>query len=489
MMGLIMTTWASEMIGEVALGDERLNRRWASLVEAFAEHPAESIPEACGSWAATQAAYRFFDNGAVRPEQLILALAAATAKRSAGLPLLLAVQDTTSLDYTSHTDTEGLGPLEHPKHQGLFVHTTLAVNPVGGVPLGILSQETWARDPEVEGKRDKRKVLPIEAKESARWLLALKQTEVRFGPATRVLTVADREADIYELFALAHELVGDWLIRARHDRNLVGDERHLLATVEQAPVSACTSVELARTDQREARRAKLEIRRAEVVLRPPTRPVKVIAEWWREHPKVEHLAPEKLEPVRVGVVLVTEVDVPTGVKPLRWLLLTSLAVKTPEQALAVVGYYRLRWLVERYHYVLKSGCQVERLQLETAERLRRALAVYSEVAWQLLWLAYEARADPETPCTKVLDELSWRLLAARDCPTVVLPVTPPDLRTAVRKIAMLGGFLGRKGDGEPGVKTLWRGLRRLNDMVAGYLLFTEHPDLLSVRLDQLASQS
>jgi hypothetical protein len=150
--------------------------------------------------------------------------------------------------------------------------------------------------------------------------------------------------------------------------------------------------------------------------------------------------------------------------------------------LTVIGYYRMRWLVERYHFVLKSGCQVERLQLETAERLRRALAVYSEVAWRLLWLAYQARAKPDAPCTTVLDDLQWRLAWLAASPKVPLPAPSPDevpdLRTAVRLIAMLGGFLGRKGDGEPGVKTLWRGLRRLSDMVAGYHLFTEHPDLL-----------
>lgn len=480
-----MATWASEIVGGIELGDERLNQRLVTLVETFAERPAASIPEASETWAATQAAYRFFDNQAAQPEQITLAMAEATAKRCRGLPLVLAVQDTTSLDYTTHTDTEGLGPLEHPKHRGLFVHTALAVNPQSGVPLGIVSQQVWARDPETLGKSDKRKELPVEAKESARWLVGLKETEARLGPSVRVLTVADREADVYELFALAHELAGDWLIRARHDRNLLGDERHLLGAVERAPICAQTTVELARTDEREARRAKLEVRRAQVVLVAPRRPVGVIAKWWAEHPEVEPLAPEKLRPVRVGVVLVEEVEVPQGVKPVRWLLLTSLPVKTAEQALACVGYYRLRWLVERYHFVLKSGCLVEKLQLETAERLRRALAVYSEVAWRLLWLTYEARAQPEAPCTEVLDELSWQLLWLVDCPTAILPATPPNLRTAVRKIAMLGGFLGRKGDGEPGVKTLWRGLRRLNDMVASYRILKEHPDLLP---DQLASQ-
>jgi hypothetical protein len=328
------------------------------------------------------------------------------------------------------------------------------------------------------GKRAQRKERPIEAKESARWLVSLQETEERLGSTARVLSVADREADVYELFALGHELHGDWLIRARHDRALVGEEQHLVAAVEHAPVCARTTVELPRTDERDARRASLVVQTAQVEVKPPRRAVGVISQWWAEHPRVARLAPEKLRPVPVGVVLVTEVDPPAGATPVRWLLLTSLLVETPEQALACVGYYRLRWLVERYHFVLKNGCQVEKLQLETAERLRRALAVYSEVAWRLLWLTYEARAQPEAPCSAVFDDLPWRLLGAAVGPPGVLPATPPDLRTTVRQIAQLGGFLGRRGDGEPGVKTLWRGLRRLSDMDATYRLLQQHPDLL-----------
>ncbi len=479
---LAVAAWAEEIFGEIQLGDERLNKRFVTLVETFTERPAASIPEASVSWSASEAAYRFFDNEAVEPEQITRAMAKATAKRCGGLSLVLAVQDTSSLDYTTHTDTKGLGPLENPKCQGLFVHTILVVNPQGGVPRGVIGQQVWARDPGAIGKRHRRKELPVEAKESSLWLLGLKETEERLGSTTRVLTVADREADVYELFALTHELKGDWLIRARHDRNLVSDERHLLAVVEQAPICACATVELSRTDEREARRAKLIVRRAQVVLVPPRRPVRVIEQWWAEHLEVEHLAPQKLQPVQVGVVLVDEVDVPEGAKPVRWLLLTSLPVQTTEQVLACVDHYRLRWLIERYHYVLKSGCRVEKLQLETAERLHRALAVYSEVAWRLLWLTYEARAHPDALCTEALDELSWQVLCLVDCPTASLPVTPPNLQAAVRKIAMLGGFLGRRSDGEPGAKTLWRGLRRLNDMVTAYRILKQHPNLLPTEL-------
>lgn len=474
----MMDSWVNGVVDEIELGDERLDRRFAELVEAFAERPEASIPGACGGWTATAAAYRFFSNEAVKSERIIEGMAKATAKRCAGLSVVLAVQDTTSLDYTAHSDTEGLGPLENPKRQGLFAHTTLAVNPQGGVPLGLIGQQSWVRDPGTVGKRHQRKELPVEAKESARWLVGLKETEARLGSTTRVVTVADREADIYELFALSHELKGDWLIRARHDRKLAGAEGRLVATVEQAPICVCTMVDLPRTDEREARRAKLTVRRAQVVLVPPRRSVGVIAQWWAEHPEATRLAPSKLGPVRVGVVLVKEVDVPEGAKPVRWLLLTSLPVETVEQALTCIEYYRLRWLVERFHFVLKSGCGIEKLQLEKADRLRRALALHSEVAWRHLWLTYEARANPDAPCTRVLDEPTWRLLWMADCPTTALPVQPPNLRTAVRKIAMLGGFLGRKNDGEPGVKTIWRGLQRLYDMAAGYRLLQQHPDLL-----------
>ncbi len=442
-----MAVLMEEIFGEIRLGDQRLAERLRELVEAFSAKPEASIPEASGDWAATAAAYRFFNNDAVEPEQIVSSLVQATLKRCQGEPVVLAVQDTTSLDYTSHPKTEGLGPLEDPDRRGLFVHTTLALSPKG-VPLGLVAQQAWARDPADIGKRQRRKQLPVEAKESAKWLRGLKQTEARLGQLeARVVSVADREADVYEVFALAQELTGDWLIRARHDRRLGDEESHLVSVVEQAPVGLCSLVEVPEQAKQPARRAKVEVRRAEVELVPPQRVKGVIAKWWAEHPEVERLAPEELRPVRVRVVLVSEVDPPSGVEPLRWLLLTSLPLDTAEQVLTIIAYYRLRWLIERYHFVLKSGCQVEKLQLEQAERLRRALTVYAAVAWRLLWLAYEARANPQAPCTVVLDEDAWRLLWVLSCPKISLPLNPPNLETATRQIAKLGGFLGRKGDG------------------------------------------
>jgi len=170
------------------------------------------------------------------------------------------------------------------------------------------------------------------------------------------------------------------------------------------------------------------------------------------------------------VVLAEEENPPPDVSPISWLLLTTLEINSFESAIRCVKWYTYRWLIERYHYTLKSGCRIEELQLETARRINMALATYSIVAWRLLWLTYEARHNPDVSCDTVLDTIEWQSLCVNFTQNPIPPKKPPTLREAIRMIAMLGGFLGRKGDGEPGVKTIWRGLRRLHDIAATWKL-------------------
>jgi hypothetical protein len=177
-----------------------------------------------------------------------------------------------------------------------------------------------------------------------------------------------------------------------------------------------------------------------------------------------------LKPVKLQVVLAQEEDLSDGVKPISWLLLTTIDINSFEVAAHCVRWYTYRWLIERYHYTLKSGCGIEKLQLETGHRIDMALATYSIVAWRLLWLTYEARYNPDIPCDTVLEADEWRSLCATINKNPIPPKKPPTLREAVRMIASLGGFLGRKGDGEPGVKTIWLGLRRLYDITATWKL-------------------
>lgn len=436
----------------VEVGDARLTRRLVALERDLAAQPFASIPQACGTWAGTKAAYRALSSEAVTPQAIRAAHAEGTVERAHGSETVLVVQDTTCLNFTSRAATEGLGPLPHAGGRGLFLHSALAVT-LDGVPLGLVWQTTWARDPDATGKHHQRKEKPTEQKESVRWQEAERKTLERL-PDRSVVTVADREADIYDLLRQERRLGAHLLIRAAQDRRVSPEAKRLFATVEQAPTAGEKVVCLNRRDDRPAREATVTLRYQSVFLEPPTR---------RKDRKA-------LPTVPCVALLVEERNAPDGERPLRWLLLTTLPVPSEEAAWECVRWYTLRWLVERYHFVLKSGCQVEGLQLKDIGRIETALSLYAVVAWRLLWLTYQARRQPDASCEVAFEPLEWQVLY------VVLwkappPTGPPTLREMTRALARLGGFLGRKHDGDPGVKVLWRGWQRLTDLVAGAQLF------------------
>jgi hypothetical protein len=452
--------WSALELRHVDLGDQRLNQRLVKLVDDLLHAPESSVPVASGDWAATKAAYRFWDNPRVDPEDIRAAHSAVTLERLGDErhgPILV-IQDTTSFDFTDHPNTAGLGYLGHRKRSGLWLHTALAVT-TAGVPLGPLHQHAWTRDPRDLGKRAQRNKEETADKESQRWLDALAATEAALPADQAAVTVADREADFYDLFAAPRREDSHLLIRAKPRRRVRQLEGLLGRAVRAAAAAGTMTVGLRRGDDRPPRQAVLTIRFATVDIAPPS----------------THVRRKELPHLRLTAILAEEEDPPAGQEPVRWWLLTTLPITTLEGAMRAVAWYALRWLVERYHYVLKSGCRIEQLQLETAERLQRALATYAVVAWRLLWLTYEARRNPETSCEAVLPPEQWRVLHQVVEKSKPLPATPPSLREAVRQIARLGGFLARKGDGEPGVKTIWRGLRRLEDFVSGFKLSRHNP--------------
>jgi hypothetical protein len=447
--------WSSLELSHVDLGDLRLNRRLVKLVDDLLNAPEASVPQASGDWAATKAAYRLWDNPRVNPRDIHAAHRQSTLERlpDHAAETLLAIQDTTSFDFTDHPETTGLGYLAHSKRSGLWLHSTLAVTG-SGVPLGLIDQRTWTRDPADLGKRAQRNRKETADKESQRWLDSLAATETALPDGRAVLTVADREADFYDLFAAPRRPGSDLLIRAKPRRRVRHLERLLGAAVRSNSSAGTMTVELRRGDDRPPRQAKLTIRFAALEIAPPS-----------THPRRK-----ELPHLRLTAILAEEEKPPDGQKPVCWWLLTTLTIATLADAERAVRWYATRWLIERYHYVLKSGCRVEKLQLETASRLERALATYAVVAWRLLWLTYEARRHPEASCEGVLPREHWQVLHRVVQKTDKAPVKAPRLRDAVRQIARLGGFLARKGDGEPGVKTIWRGLRRLEDLVTGWRL-------------------
>lgn len=444
-----MIAWVNKELQDVDLGDRRLNRRLVKLVETLCKNPASSVPQACGSWAATKAAYRFWASENVKAEKIRSAHQSSVIRRLVEEEFILVAQDTTELNYTSRATTTGLGYLSNAKNQGLIMHSSLAISQTG-VPLGLVHQEVWARDTEEKGKAKKRASLATKDKESQRWLNSLKVCQTAIPINVRVLNVGDREADIFDLFAEPRRPGSDLLIRARHNRRVEHEHQKMYETVRKTAISGQISVEIPRKKEQPPRQASLIIRFTTVQIRPPKR--------------------RSEQPIDLQVILAEEETLPPDQEPIRWWLLTTLPVTSLEDAEQCVQWYRYRWLIERYHFVLKSGCKVEELQLETAERLENALATYCIVAWHLLWLTYEVRQNPEAPCDLVLDEHQWQALYCTANNTPHPPPSPPSLHEAVLWIAKLGGFLARKSDGHPGVKTIWRGWRRLEDLTSMWSL-------------------
>lgn len=443
--------WVEEEFQTLKLKDARLMKRTKKLVSALASDPGASIPAACGNDADTDAAYRYLSSEKVEVARLREAHAAATLERARGLPYILLVHDTSELCFGGRASLKGIGPLDR-NGQGLKMHTGFALSP-SGVPLGVLEQEVWARSAEERGKKHRRRNRAAEDKESAKWRRMGERCQAMLPEGMGMVQIGDQEADCFHYLAMERKVGVDLVIRATQDRRLVSSEEvRLREAATSAPLLGSYELSLPRTPKRAEREAQIEVRARRVEVSPP------------RHAQRR----SELKPVTAYVIWVKEIgEVPKGQEPVQWLLLTTMPVESFEDALRVVQMYTHRWKVERYHYVLKSGCKIEELQLEAADRIERALALYSVIAWRLLYMAYEARAAPDAPCTRVLQEDEWKALLLVRSPRKPFPAQPPTLREAVRMIAGLGGFLGRKSDGEPGVKTIWRGYRRLMDCVLG----------------------
>lgn len=435
--------------------DKRLER----LTEQLSAIPASNLAQALPNWASLKGGYRFVNNENVSHTGIIDLERQATAQRieADGGEIVLAVQDTTTFNFANRAALEGLGVLEDNRTPGFFAHSTLAVSDQG-VPLGLLSQQVWSRAPNQNRVPNAHQTKPITEKESFKWLASLHDLPT---VTKRMVTVGDREADIYELFQDSRNRDIDFVVRAVRNRRL---EDAPLLRDHLGEISPATQYTLTVQRQRNQaeRQATVELRYTTVTLLPPKN-------------RAKHTEVIPLEPMSVQVVEVREINPPAEVSdPVHWILLTSLPVNQVDDAYRIVRFYTFRWLVERFHYVLKSGgCHFEHSQLRTVEALHRLLGLCSRVAWRLLWLTYQARQTPDVPCTVALSDPEWQALTAFVNQSQTPAPAPPSLDQAMRSIAQLGGFIGRSSDGTPGVKTLWRGWQRLQDIVATWILF--HP--------------
>ena len=452
--------WAQHEFAHAPLPDQRLVKRLILMATDFAQAPTASIPQACGSWAKSKAAYRFFDHDGLTPEAIHVSHVQATVERAVAHPIVLCVQDTTMLNYSTHPQTQGLGPIGNNRDKtiGLLLHSTLALTP-GGQPLGLLHAASWSRSTTTFGRSSHaRNRTPQADKESQKWRTSFAACQALAAqcPDTTLVNVSDREGDLYELFADAQTPRSgprvELLVRAQHNRQVEHPQKALWACLAAQRVSGRLKIQVPRKDGQPGRLATLAIRHTRVTLCPPCLKA--------DQP-----------PLTLWAVEARETRPPKGVQPICWRLLTTLAVESFSAAVERVRWYAQRWQIEVLHKVLKSGCAVEQRQLETAARLQRVVMVDLIVGWRVLALCKAGRESPDGLAREWLSEGEWRALTCYMEERARPPRRSPSVRQAVRWIAQLGGFLGRRSDGEPGPIVVWRGLQQLRAITAAWKRF------------------
>jgi hypothetical protein len=460
--------WAEQTFGGVRLGHRSRTERAVAMATAIAADPAASLPKQMGSESALHAAYRFLQTPDVSYEQLIGPHVEQTRETMGKSERVLLIQDTTEVDYQQHPTTSGLGPIGNGTPHGFLLQTVLAVEPASRQVLGIAQQEPFLRQPAPKGETKRQR--EQRERESQVWERCVQA--IGEPPAgVQWIHVGDRYSDMFPFLSLCRQMHGDFVVRAAQDRcvDLLVEQadapvprrshhkrrpeqdpqpvqQHLFEVVRSWAAMGEQDVELDASKQSPARTAHLAISFGSVRLLPP-----------------RSQQASELRPLVVGVVRVWEPAPPEGVEPLEWVLLTSVPTQTVEQAWERIDWYRARWIVEDYHQGLKTGCRVEQRQVQTYEGLRRLLGLLAPAAVRLLQLRAAARQTPEQPASQTLPAEVVQVVAAR----AGVPAPQLTVQQCWHTIARFGGYLGRKGDGPPGWKTLWGGWLYIQTLLEG----------------------
>ena len=468
--GLEGERWAQQEFGEAKLGDRRLSERLVQSARTLATMPGQAFSGvARGDWAAVKGYYRLIDqpdDSQVSAAAILAPHRARTVQRMKAHQTVLCIQDGTDLNYTGLAQCDGLGVMganqTGARGLGLHLHSTLVVS-TEGVPLGVLNAQFTA--PVAKSALDKRAAheIPIEEKKSFAWIAGLREcvSLCKELPQTRQVCVMDREADFFELFdeQRKHAKVA-LLVRAKHDRVMPG-EANLFELVRQSAVQGTLQVVVPRQSERpkkskqkartatEQRTADVQLRHLQVVLPAPSNQ-------------------QEKAPITLWVVHILESSAPEDTKPLEWFLLTTCAITSIDDAQACLSWYCLRWRIEDWHRVLKSGCRIEDLAHHSAERLERAIAINLVIAWRIMLMTLLGRACPELPAAVLLSDIEVTVLNAFAKQNRIK--SPANLGDAVRLVARLGGYLGRNNDPPPGHQLMWQGYAVLQMLCLGFSL-------------------
>lgn len=453
--------WIIEELATMSLGDKRLKKRGQKVLAQLSRNATESIPAACGSAAETKAAYRFFDNDRVSPEQIHKAHFESTLARMAEHAVILIPQDTTVLNFSSQFERKDAGPTTKNSTKGIYLHCAIAVTPEK-VCLGALSTKQWHREGLQKLTRTERNkkdyATCIEEKESYRWLENYKKANEYAAalPNTIIVSIADREGDIYDIYAEANKIFSGegakshYLIRAKTDRKVCNEkgkknDEKIKSTLKSEKSLGQIIVNVSETKKRKAREAHMMVYAKEVYIALPDKQKK----------------DKNYKPVKITAILCTENNPPAWAEAIEWLLITDLPVLTFEDACEKIRWYVCRWQIEIFFKILKSGCTIEKLQL-TDKNFSACLNFYMIIAWRILYVVVMGRHCPDISCECVFSKEEWQttyVVVYRKKP----PETPPTLNEMTRMVASLGGYLNRKSDPEPGVKTMWIGLRNMQE--------------------------
>jgi hypothetical protein len=452
----VTNNWVCEEFKTLAINCGRTLKRFIKTMITLSKKPNESISAASEDRAEAKAIYRLIANKNLTEEVILNAHKKATIKKitESGEKVILSVQDTSDLNYTSHKGTIGLGNYCSEKNaKGLIVHTSIAVT-TEGVSLGILDQKIWTRDPKEHGKSNDKKNRPIEEKESFKWLESMDRSNADIPNNIKIVNVCDREADVYEFFSKAITDDRFFLVRIVQNRK-TDEECKLFEKIQNEKAAGEIVVEIPRDTRRniKKRNATLEVK----------------------YTKIKVIAPPKLQDkygkngfLEYYVILAKEINPPEGIDPIEWYLATNVQISSFDEAMEKVRWYIQRWKIERFHYVLKSGCEIEKLQERDAIRLKKLILMYSIIAIRILCITYLSRQTPDASCEEIFEENEWKVLYCIANKTSEVINKVPTIKEAVSYLAKLGGFLGRNGDGEPGAKVIWKGLKELNIVLQHY---------------------
>ena len=463
-------TWIARELAGSQFQDARLNKRFRKLFEQLSDGVGQSIPLVCQDWANTKAAYRFFSNRRVTEADILAGHFQSTRERFAATrAIVLVLHDTTEFSYhradpqavgilhRSPVGRDRDGKLRHYIVCGIQMHSSLAVTPEG-LPLGLAAAKFWTRKEFKGSNALKRKVnptrVPIEKKESIRWLENLKQSTALLNAPGRCVHIGDREADIYELFCLAEALGTYFLVRTCVDR-LAGDGKHTVAAeMREAHVEGLHRLSV-RDEKGHPSEAVLELKYRRLRVLPPIGKHK-------EYPALV-----------LTVIHAQERGTPQQREKIDWKLLTNLPVRSLSEAIEKLEWYSMRWKIETFHKILKSGCRAEESRLRTAERLARLLAVFCILSWRVFWLTMMKRSLPAGSATLAFTALEIRLLDELVKDKRARRSRKDSLSNYLIKLARLGGYLARAGDSPPGNRVIWRGMSRLTDIELGFTIGAE----------------